>query len=492
MTTRDSDGFVAAHMEELIEEMQGVRLGDERRNARLLEVIGQLAASPGSSFAKACETEAQLEGMYRFFRNPHVEWADILAPHVDKTVERARRAKRVLAIHDTSTVRVPDDAELESYIQTGKRGFFAHASMLVDEERHPLGIASLEVLKRPTNQRRTKKKESGRALSGGETRRLKDREFLRWWRGVEQVEAHLDDVDVVHVMDREGDSYELLHSLDAAKKPFVIRWCKDRSARLPEEHDAPWSKVRELLERPSPLAMSREVSLSRRRAKTAPKANKASPPRRQRRAHLRISRCPIELKKPGYLPVSEGFAHTLTVNVVRVYEPEPPEGEAAIEWVLLTSLPITHPHDVEDIVDIYRARWLIEEFFKALKTGCGFRTRRLTNAQSILNSFATLIPIAMKALALRRAAVQQQDHQEPQPIGHILEPDELAVLQAKARKMGRPLPKSPAASDVLALVARMGGHRKSSGPPGWLTITRGLEKLQSLAEGWALRDVIAS
>jgi hypothetical protein len=484
MADNDDEGlFGGAGMEELLEEMRAAQLGDERRNARLLEVVSQLAASPASSFAKACETEAQLEGMYRFFRNPHVGWEAILAPHIDKTVERAHRAPRVLAVHDTSAIRVPDDADFESYIQTGKRGFFAHASMLVDEERCPLGIAALEVLKRPKKQRRTRK--NGRGLSGGETRRLKDREFLRWSRAVEQVEERLDGANVVHVMDRECDSYELLHRLHEANKSFVIRWCKDRNARLPQE-EAGWSKARELLEQASPLSVSREVSLGRRRAKTAPGARKASPPRRQRKARLRVSSCALELKKPAYLPTSEGFAHTLTVNVVRVYEPEPPEGEVAVEWVLLTSLPIEQPSDVEAIVDIYRARWLIEEFFKALKTGCGYRTRRLTNPQSILNSFATLVPIAVKALALRNAAEQRPDGKAPRLRSPILEPDELAVLKAKARKMGRPLPNDPSDSDVLALVARFGGHRKSSGPPGWSTLMRGLEKLQSLAEGWAL------
>lgn len=481
----DNGSRAGIRAEELIEEMSSVQLGDERRNARFLEVTRQLAAKPSASFAATCGTEAELEGMYRFFRNPHVEWEDILAPHIDATVQKGRQAKRVLAIHDTSTIRLADDAELESYIQTGKRGFFAHASIVVDEGRHPLGLASMEIIKRPKKQDRTKKQ--GRRLSGGETRRLNNREFQRWSRGVEQVEARLHGANVVHVMDREGDSYELLHTLHESGKSFVIRWSKDRNARLPDGGDeVQWSKVSEVLANVSPLAISREVTVSKRNAKTAPAAIKASPARRKRMANMRMSCSPIELKKPNYLPVSEGFTRTLAINAVRVYEPDPPDQEDAIEWVLLTNLPVDGPASVEHIVDIYRARWLIEEFFKALKTGCGYRTRRLTNAQSILNSFATLIPIAMKALALRRAAQQDEDQRDPPALQRILEPDELAVLQAKARQMGRPLSEATRASEALAIIARLGGHRKSSGPPGWLTITRGLERLQTLAEGWAL------
>ena len=484
MTNRKIDSYsLGPSTEELLEEMGGVELGDKRRNERLFEIIRQLASSPSSSFSKASETEAQLEGMYRFFRNSHVMWENILEPHIEKTFERARHAKRVLAIHDTSTFRVSNDAELESYIQTGKRGFFAHASMLVDMERRPLGIASIEVLTREKKQNRTKK--NGRCLGGNMTRLIKDREFLRWGRAVNRIGTRMEGVDVIHVMDRETDSYELLNMLHQTGQSFVIRWCKNRRARLPQEQKEQWSKCRELFEQASALTVGREVCISKRKTKTAPDAKKANPARRKRKAQLQLSSCEIEFQKPHYLPESEGFDPTLRVNLVRAVEPKPPETENPIEWVLLTNLPVNKAADVEEVVDIYRARWLIEEFFKALKTGCGYRTRRLTNVQSIFNSFATLTPIAVKALALRRAA-DSQNEIDPKSLGRVLELEELAVLKAKARKMGRPLSNKPKIDEVLALVARLGGHRKSSGPPGWITLMRGLEKLQNLAEGWAL------
>lgn len=473
---------IGAAAREVVEEMRGVQLGDERRNARMLEVMRQLASSPSSSFASMCSTEAELEAMYRLLRNSHVEWADILAPHSERTLARARKAKRVLALHDTSGLRVAEDADFESYLQTGKRGFFAHVSMLVDpDERLPLGVAAVEILKRAKKQNRTKK--NGRALSGAQTRRLRDRESLRWWRGVEEVERNLEDEDVIHVMDREGDSYELLSKLKTKGCSFVIRWCKDRNARTREQEQ--WSQLSELLEQARTIRTRREVHLSKRAAKTAPSANRATPARQERKASLRISYFTVELKKPQYLPLSEGFPPSLTVNVVRVFEPDPPDGEEPVEWVLLTSLPVSKAFEVEEVVDIYRQRWLVEEFFKALKTGCSYRKRRLTNAHSILNSFAALIPVAWKALAVRRAATTPEG-QPRIPATRVLDREELAVLKAKAKEMGNPLPARPSASDALALIARFGGHRKSSGPPGWLTIMRGIEKLEGLAEGWRL------
>jgi len=481
--TKEFDGQgISSAVEELVEEMRGADLGDERRNARLLEVMRLLGSNPSGSFASMSGAEKEREGLYRFLRNEHVAWEEILKPHFENTFKRARDAKRVLAIHDTSAFRLPDDANLESYIQTGKRGFYAHASMLVSpDDRNPLGVGAIELFTRPKKQRRTKKK--GRKMSGSETHRLEGRESLRWSRAVDKVENALEGVEIIHVMDREGDSYELFSKLIAEDASFVIRWCKDRNSRMPGDEE--WRKVSELLDQASTIRARREVMLGKRKAKTAPDANKASPARRKREASLCLSFCTLVFKKPAYLPLRDGFPTSLTVQVVRVHEPDPPAGEEPIEWVLLTNLPVTKAHQVEEIVDIYRQRWMIEEFFKALKTGCSYRKRNLTNAQSILNSFATLTPVAWKALALRWAA-QQSGDEKAVPASHVLDSDELAVLRAKAETIGEPLPPCPTAPQALLVIASLGGYRKSSGPPGWLTILRGLEKQQTLVDGWRL------
>ena len=94
----------------------------------------------------------------------------------------------------------------------------------------------------------------------------------------------------------------------------------------------------------------------------------------------------------------------IALNVVRVFEPEPPEGVKPIEWLLCTSEPISTSEEVARIIDWYRARWLIEEFFKALKTGCAFEKLRLEKRTSILNAFAIYLPVAWRLLRLRTLA----------------------------------------------------------------------------------------
>jgi DDE family transposase len=74
----------------------------------------------------------------------------------------------------------------------------------------------------------------------------------------------------------------------------------------------------------------------------------------------------------------------LTLNVVRVWEPKPPRGAPAVCWMLYTSEPIDTAEQLLTIVDQYRSRWVIEEFFKALKTGCAFEKRQLESYRAPL------------------------------------------------------------------------------------------------------------
>jgi hypothetical protein len=71
---------------------------------------------------------------------------------------------------------------------------------------------------------------------------------------------------------------------------------------------------------------------------------------------------------------ASGSAPSLKVNVVTVTERKCPKGEEPIAWHLTTNEPIATAEQVAAVVDAYRARWVVEEFFKALKTGV--RSRR--------------------------------------------------------------------------------------------------------------------
>jgi hypothetical protein len=336
----------------------------------------------------------------------------------------------------------------------------------------------MELIFRKKRQRRTKR-QNGRQMNGAETAKLKQKEFDRWWRLIEGTTKRLQGLNVVHVTDREGDSYELLAKLTTGNQ-YVVRWCKDRCAKFSDEAEAAWEHVSELLARAKSTKLVREVHVGARRAKRAPSAARARPERDSRNARVRFSCCKLDFKRPAYLSKAT-YPAAISVNAVHVYEPSPPEGEEPIEWVLLTNLPIRNISEVERVIDIYRQRWLIEEYFKAIKSGCAYRQRNLTNTHSILNTLAMFLPIAYKVLLLRQTV-----HVAYFPAHRALTPVELDVLKAKAKRVGRPLGRDPTAQEALLIIARLGGHRKSSGPPGWITLMKGMEKFLNLVDGWQL------
>src|SRR5213075_952757 len=109
----------------------------------------------------------------------------------------------------------------------------------------------------------------------------------------------------------------------------------------------------------------------------------------------------IAVELPRTSESGEAESATTEVNVIHVFEKRPPAAEPPVEWFLLTNLSIDTPEAIAFAVDCYRARWVIEEFFKALKTGCQYESRQLESAGSLLNALAIFSPVAWRLLLLR-------------------------------------------------------------------------------------------
>jgi hypothetical protein len=174
-------------------------------------------------------------------------------------------------------------------------------------------------------------------------------------------------------------------------------------------------------------------------------------------------------------------ARSLSLNVIHVFEPRPPANEPVVEWFLLTNLPVDTPDGLAFAVDCYRARWTIEEYFKALKTGCQYERRQLESADSLLNALAILAPVAWRLLLLRHIA--RSDKKAAATAA--LTPKQFEVLRAVSKK---PLRARATARDAMLAVAALGGHIKSNGDPGWLVLGRGMHDLLLLELGWRARE----
>ena len=168
----------------------------------------------------------------------------------------------------------------------------------------------------------------------------------------------------------------------------------------------------------------------------------------------------------------------MDLNVVRVFEPRPPKGEVPIEWILYTSETIDTQEALASVVDHYRSRWYAEEFFKALKTGCGFEKRQLESFDSLRRALALLVPAAWHLLAIRVVARWPTKR----PASDIVDETQLAVLRVLAPDV--PLTSRATARDVMLAVAAIGGHVKQNGDPGWLVLGRGYEDFQRAELVW--------
>jgi hypothetical protein len=462
----------------VVDSFSRVELGDPRRERRLRSVVSKLARAPSGSLPSALETDAEVQGAYRLANNRQVSFEALLESQKEQTRELAVQARNVLVLHDTTqaTFAHLDPAEI-GFLQTGKAGFFIHLGLVVDlaEWRRPLGIIHAETI-----HRKRRSKGFSRKSSGSETAKWKDRESARWQRGMLEASSSLESCErVVHVADREGDNYALLGSLVAEGARFVIRLSKQRRGRIPGESQD-WSKVKEIASTADGL-LEREVPLSRRKAKNTPRMTGAHPPRKGRLATLRFSATRVEIPRPRYLkdPVPE----SLVLNVVRVLEVNPLDGESPVEWLLYTTEPIDTVEQVVEIVDIYRTRWLLEEFNSALKTGTSYEARQFESKHALLNMLAMSLPIACEILWLRSRARTAPDA----PATDVLTVRQLRVLDVLGNKK---LPRNPTAQDALAAVAAMGGHLKRNGPAGWKVLMRGMSKLIDYETAWAAAEAV--
>jgi len=277
-------------------------------------------------------------------------------------------------------------------------------------------------------------------------------------------------------MDREGDCYEFMADMLDRDRRFVIRLCHDRRLAPGRATDAV-AKLFDDLER-APVVMQRDVALGARTKKWGTEPNAKHPPRAARPATLSIRVKSVEIfignGAPAHLPQS------LRLNAVEVREQEPPAGEEPVLWRIISTEPIETTDQIAAIVDIYRRRWNVEEFFKALKTGCQYEKLQLESAHSLLVALAIHAAVAWRLLLLRWASRELPEA----PADTVLTAAQLAVLRRVGPKLNCPLPQHPTVLDALRAVARLGGHIKNNGAPGWLVLGRGFDKLLLLELGW--------
>jgi len=439
-------------------------LGDQRRNKRLVNLAEHLAARPGGTLPQAFPDWAELKAAYRFFGQRGVSHESVLAPHLERTRQACRQAGEYLLLEDTTLLdfSLHGAAQGLGYIGNGGRGFELHSTLAVQVEHWTLEQRPQGTLVGLFAQQCA----APRPAPKGEKRRQclrRPRRSQRWAQGLKEAGRPPEGCQWIYVGDRESDFYEPIQTCQMHGVDFVIRSSHDR--RLANQDEHLWAAVRQ-----APL-LGRAVVEVR---------SRGGQPARTAIVELRSSR--VNLDGP-WRP--SGWQQALgDVGVVEVREVDAPEGvKEPLHWILLTSLPCATLAAARRVVARYTARWWIEEYHKALKSGAGVEESQLERSDRLEPLIAILAVVALRLLSTKLLARSRPDSDEAaQSFG----PEMLAILE---KKIG--VPKGGWTNrNLIRSVAHLGGFigRKGDGEPGWQTIWRGWQRLMWMCEGVNLME----
>jgi hypothetical protein len=481
----------------LLDDVSKIRVGDPRLDRRCGRILTAFADRPGLSIPETMETSADTEALYRMLRNPRVT-ADLLSgPHRIGTWQRAMAAHNrgetgeskghdcdenslpiveerplLISLHDTSQFGFKGEVAREGLPHDGSKAtMHLHLSCVVGEgdvgalfgvSNHDLYAVENKCWI-PLNTETCAWEEE--LVSGSE----------RWRRSVQTVAASCPEAcQMVHVMDREADDYGLWDVVLNVGHELLVRGCQMRRTKRDQTTDPAVFDVRQGLV----TVAHRSVRLSRRGGGRPPASRQSHPDRDERAAKLEVRVGSATFIRPANYPAS--WREEIMLNIVHVGEVGAPDDCEPVDWLLYTTLPVDTDEKALRVVDIYRRRWIIEEYFKALKTGCAAEALQLESARTLSKMIAVLVPAAWKLMALRTLSRDDRDI----PASAVVDEVEIAVLRSKPA--GKSLSESPTVAEICAAVARLGGHLKQNGRPGWAVLHRGLQRLQSLAAGWRL------
>ena len=421
----------------------------------------KLAAKPGGTLPQAFADWAELKGAYRFFADPRNGFDPIQSVHRQRVLQACSQPGEFLLIEDTTQLDFTGrHCEDMGGTTPGGRGFFLHSTLAVrvegwDLNQRPEGVV-LGLLDQQCLNR------SGWGMNPRETRRQmqqRQRESDRWAKALvgRIVPRQTPGCSWVLITDREGDFYEPIQRCESAGAGYVIRAFHDRRCAQGPEH-----YLETLAQGPVRGTLAVEL-----RARPGVSARTAVVEVRCQR----VSLCGPYRGGQRMEPV--------TVNAIEVRESAAPQGVEPLHWVLLTCLACERWSEIQRVIGRYCARWWVEEYHKALKTGAGVEDSQLEKQSRIESLVAVLAIVAVRLVNLKFLARSQPDTPvDPKLFGK-------SALQILERQFGPPPQGQWTYRELLRATAKMGGFigRRGDGEPGWQTIWRGWQRLMWMAEG---------
>jgi hypothetical protein len=404
---------------------------------------------------------------WRFIDNERVTLENLIEGWSEQT-RSAVCDRHVLAIQDTSDIKFfTTQGHRRGLGKVGKGNIFGvllHAMMAVDADTGAcLGLAGGKVWTR-----------KGDVKVPHAQRTLAQKESARWLTTAAAAKDVLAQARMITVInDREGDIYAHWARTPKANVHLLSRVMHDHA----------------LVKGGTLRKAAKHVPFSAKAVIDLPKRMD----RRPRKAHLALRFGAVVLQRPKNTR-EKNLPESVTLNFVEVIEPHAPKGAKALHWLLLTTHKVGSVADAWQIVAWYKRRWIIEQFFRSMKSqGLQIEDSQLETADRLMK----MVAIAAKAATIVIQLVQARNGGDALPAGFAFSAEEIEVVEAinKDLQGKTALQQNPYPTKTLAwaawVIARLGGWTgyASHRPPGPITFHHGLARFQDFAESWALKHV---
>lgn len=443
------------------EEFGNIGLGDKRLSRRLVTIARDFYARPQASIPQACQTRAKTKAAYRLFDHPETHMDILLSQHYTATVNRCKAESIVLAVQDTATLNysahpATGDLGLIGSRKEGAIGLLMHDTMAFNTDGVPLGLLDVQSWARDPEEFGKKKKRHKLPIE--------EKESFKWLKSFNkaaEAQRVCPDTAFVSVGDREADIYELfmLATAEPAGAKLLVR--AEQNRLLTDEQGHLWEHMGSIN-----AAGIQEIHIPRQGKRNA----------RIAQLEVRFSETTLEP------PKSKQELGPLRIWAVQALEVNTPENVEALEWMLLTTWPVTDFDQAVEKLGWYAKRWGIEVFHRTLKSGCKIEERQLGQADRIEACLAVDLVVAWRIYYLTKLGRDTPDV----PCTVYFEDSEWKALVAYIKQDPIPPEKPPTLREATRMVASPGGFlgRKSDGDPGTKSLWLGLQRVDDLAGMW--------
>jgi hypothetical protein len=470
------------------DEFEEVDLGDKRLNSRLIKLCDAFSKAPESPINQACADWAETKAAYRFFKNEHVDTERIISAHRDKTSGRAANHRTVLAIQDTSYLVYTNHIKTKGLgkisLKKGKnidkiysRGLVMHTCLAITTKGTPLGLFDQKIFARKLRPEHERRGTGGRYIQ--DVLPVEDKESYRWIEALKETTKVSNETQIITVCDRECDFYDFFKEAEQSGSDVLVRASQNRTVNRRSRYAE--NEVSKLWDHSmsKPIAGSYILDIS------AKEKTRHCKGRIARTSQMEVRFGDFKMNPPRNNPKHNmEVLPDIQMYAIYVSEKHPPEGEDAVEWMLISNQPVTTFDEACERIRWYSFRWRIEMYFKVLKSGFRVEACRLGTADRLICYLTLMSIVAWRLFKITLIARTSPS----MSCSEFLSELEWTVLSIKSSKNGSLPANPPSIAEALISIAKLGGYlaRDKDGPPGTLVLWRGWKRLMDLAQGWSL------